>query len=147
MKEAIAASKKALREAAVLSYIKDRDIYVTENIRMIRNTGEYPAIGIKDGGIGFATYSSDQDDEEFTITFVAYVQLFKPEEGVMGSVNNKGALDIAKDIISILHSNDLGGLVETALPLTQGASEMIGDDEQVILMVPVTIKYTRFDTL
>ncbi|MBU0945510.1 MAG: hypothetical protein KJ804_09090 [Proteobacteria bacterium] len=145
MKELILASKTDLQ--AALSYIKDRDIYVTEDIRLIRNSGGYPAIGIKDGATGFATLSSDQDEESLSITFAVYVQLFKPEAGVMGDGNKKGVLDVATDVIATLRNNDLGGLVESALPSSQGGSEILGNDNLAILMVPVTMQYTRFDTL
>lgn len=144
MKAEIQTSKTALQTALV--YIKHRNIYVTEDIRLIRSQGTYPAIGIKDGATGFATLSSDQDDENFSITFVAYVQLFKPEAGVMGSGVKKGVLDIATDIIDTLRNNDLGGLVESAMPSAQGESQIINDDNLAILMVPITMQYTRFDT-
>lgn len=145
MKAEILASKTALQTA--LTYIKSRDIYVTEDIRLIRSQGSYPAIGIKDGATGFSTLSGDQDDANFSITFAIYVQLFKPEAGVMGDGFKKGVLDIASDLIATLRNNDLGELVESALPSSQGASEIINDDNLALLMVPVTMQYTRFDTL
>jgi hypothetical protein len=145
MKAELLASKTALQTA--LAYVKNRDIYITEDIRLIRSTGEYPAIGIKDGSTSFATLAGDQDDENFSITFAVYVQLFKPEAGVMGSGVKKGVLDIAKDVIDTLRNNDLGDLVESALPSAQGESQIINDDNLAILMVPVTMQYTRFDTL
>ncbi|MBL4901106.1 MAG: hypothetical protein JKY62_00450 [Desulfocapsa sp.] len=145
MKAEITASKTALQTD--LDYIKSRDIYVTEDLRLIRNTGGYPAIGIKDGVTGFANYAADQDDENFSITFAAYVQLLKPEAGVMGSGSKKGVLDVASDIIASLKNNALGGLVETAFPTTQGGSEILSDGNLAILMVPVTMQYTRFDTV
>lgn len=145
MKELISASQTALRSA--LAYIKDRDIYVTEDIRLIRNSGSYPAIGIKDGSTGFATYAGDQDDETLSITFVAYVKLSLPEEGVMGNTNRKGVLEIAADIVNTLRNNRFGGLVESALPASQAGSEILNVGNLAILMVPVTMQYTRFDTL
>lgn len=145
MKELILASKAALQ--AALSYIKNRDIYVTEDIRLIRNSGGYPAIGIKDGAIDFSTLSSDQDEDSLFITFAVYVQLFKPEAGLMGDGSKKGVLDVAKDVITTLRNNDLGGLVDTALPSSQAGSEILSDGNLAILMVPVTMHYTQFDTL
>ena len=145
MKSEILASKTALQETPDLSYIKDRDIYVTEDLRLIRNSGGYPAIGIKDGGISFPTAAGSQDDENFSITFAVYVQLFKQEAGVMGDTHNKGVLEVAEDLIATLKDNDLGELVDTALPSSQGGSEILSDGHLAILMVPVTMQYSRFD--
>lgn len=145
MKTEILAAKTALQ--AALGYIKNRDIYVTEDIRLIRNSGGYPAIGIKDGATSFSTLSSDQDEDTFSITYAVYVQLIKPEAGVMGDGNKKGVLDVAKDVINTLRNNNLGGLVDTALPSSQGGSEILADGNLAILMVPVTMQYTRYDNL
>ena len=145
MKDLIRASKIALQNE--LGYVRSRDIYVTEDIRLIRNAGDYPAIGIKDGRTDFATLASDQGEEAMHITFVAYVQLYKPESGIMGEVSTdqKGVLDVAQDIIATLRNNDLNYLVASALPVTQAESEILSDGHRAIIMVPVTMKYTRFD--
>ncbi len=143
MKDLILASKRALQSK--IGYIKRRDIYVTEDIRLVRNMGEYPAIGIKDGSTGFATLAGDQDEETLSIIFIAYVQLYKPEEGVMGSRTEKGVLDVADDIVKTLRNNELGDLVDSALPSSQAGSEILSDGNRAILMVPVVMQYTRFD--
>lgn len=145
MKALLAAIKPALQEG--LPAIKNRDIYITEDIRLIRSTGGYPAIGIKDGFTNFTTLASDQEELEMTVTLAAYVQLFKPEAGIMGDNSQKGVLEVAKDIKDLLKNNDLGGLVESALPVSIGASELLTDGNLVIMMAPVTMKYTRYDEI
>lgn len=147
MKEIMAAVKAALQTG--LPYIKSRDVYITEDIRLIRAAGSYPAIGIKDGQTGFATDASDQEEAEMDVTLAAYVQLFKPEVGIMGdaATGAKGVLDVAKDIRLLLRNNDLTGLVTSALPVSQGASELLTDGNLVIMMVPVVMQYTRYDEI
>lgn len=147
MKTLIEKSLAALQAHSTLEYVKDRDIYVTEDIRLIRNQGIYPAIGIKDGGINFQALSGDQDNDTLTLTLAAYVLLAKTGAGIMGdpSTSSKGVLDVAADIIAVLKDNDLGALVETALPVSQGASEILIDDRRFVMMCPVTMKYEQFD--
>lgn len=143
MKPLLATVKAALQTG--LPYIKARDIYITEDIRLIRATGSYPAIGIKDGGMDFTYDASDQEEVGMAITLVAYVQLFRPEAGIMGDASAKGVLDVAEDIRFLLRNNDLVGLVSSAQVISQGESELLADVNQAITMVPVTMRYTRFD--
>ncbi|MDO9069324.1 MAG: hypothetical protein Q7W05_12805 [Deltaproteobacteria bacterium] len=143
MKDLLAAIKAALQEG--LPAIKNRDIYITEDIRLIRSTGGYPAIGIKDGNTNITTLASDQEELEMTVTLAAYVQLFKPEAGIMGDNSQKGVLEVAKDIKALLKNNNLGGLVESALPVSIGASELLSTETLAITMVTVTMRYTRYD--
>lgn len=143
MKAEISAIKAVLQ--AGLSGIKSRDIYVTEDIRLIRATGGYPAIGIKDGTTNFDTEAGDQVEVVQTVTLAAYVQLFKPEAGIMGDTIQKGVLELAADIIVLLRNNDLGGLADSSLPLSIGASELLTDGNLVIQMAPVVMQYTKYD--
>ncbi|MBU0665350.1 MAG: hypothetical protein KJ990_12515 [Proteobacteria bacterium] len=145
MKAEISAIKAVLQ--AGLSGIKSRDIYVTEDIRLIRATGGYPAIGIKDGTTNFDTEVSDQVEVVQTVTLAVYVQLFKPEAGIMGDTIQKGVLELAADIIVLLRNNDLGGLADSSLPLSIGASELLTDGNLVIQMAPVVMQYTKYDDL
>lgn len=147
MKTALSRIKSALQLG--LPYIKARDIYVTEDIRLIRAAGGYPAIGIKDGPVGYLIDPGDQDEVTMEVTAAAYVQLLKPEAGIMGdeAVGAKGVLAVAEDIIATLRNNDLNGWVASALPESRGASELLSDGQLVITMVPVVMRYTRYDTL
>ena len=147
MKTLIEQTLATLKADARLDYVKERDIYVTEDIRLIRNSGSYPAIGIKDGGISFQAMSGDQDDDILTLTIAAYVLLAKTGAGVMGdpSTNSKGVLEVAADIIAVLKDNTLGDLVETALPTSMGSSEILAADRRFVMMCPVTMKYERFE--
>ncbi len=144
MKAKIAAIKLLLQAANISGIIK-RDIYVTEDIRLIRSAGGYPAIGIKDGRSNFGVEADDQDEVEQTITLAAYVQLLKPEAGIMGDGLKAGVLDVAAAIRALLRNNTLGGLADTARPISQGESELLTDGTLVITMVPVVMRYEKFD--
>lgn len=143
MKELLVAIKAALQGG--LPAIKNRDTYITEDIRLIRSTGGYPAIGIKDGNTNITTLASDQEELEMTVTLAAYVQLFKPEAGIMGDNSQKGVLEVAKDIKVLLRHHYLGGLVESAQPVSIGASEFLTDGNLAIMMATVIMRYTRYD--
>lgn len=143
MEELLAAIKPALQDG--MASIKSRDVFITEDIRLIRSTGGYPAIGIKDGATLITTLASDQEELEQTVTLACYVQLFKPEAGIMGDINQKGVLRLAKDIKGLLKNNPLGGLVESALPVSIGPSELLTTENLAITMVTVTMRYTRYD--
>lgn len=145
MKAEIDAIKAVLQ--AGLSFVKKRDIYVTEDVHLIRATGGYPAIGIKDGTTTFDIEAGDQEEVVQTVTLAAYVQLFKPEAGIMGDGIQKGVLDLAMDIVGLLRNNDLGGLAVSALPVSIGASELLTDGSLVIMMAPVVMQYTRYDEI
>lgn len=141
MKALILAVQSALRDA--LPYIKTRDIYVTEDIHLIRNAGGYPAIAIKDGGRDITPLAGDQDEEILSLTLAVSVQLLKPEAGIMGDNANPGALEIADDCINILRDNTLGGIVDTAAPVSVAPSELLLTDNLALVMVAVTMRYER----
>jgi len=123
--------------------IRSTDIYITEDIRLIRKNGSYPAIGIKDGGIDFAAQATDQDDDSLQVTIVAYVSLQRQEAMIIGTSRYKGVLEIAEEIITALTDQHFNDQYDSALPLSQGQSEIITDGTTAILMVPVVMQFTR----
>lgn len=141
MKELLTNAKTKLR---TLAWVKDRDVFVTEDIRMVRNFGDYPAIGLKDGGSVPKVETSDQTEWSLTVTAVCYVKLHKPEAAIMGdaSTGEPGLLDMADDVIAALY-NTFGGTYDTVTPVSIGESEALLDENQIIQMLPVTLRYTR----
>lgn len=142
MKTLLTNCKARLR--AQIAYIRSSDIYITEDIRLIRNSGSYPAIGLKDGGVQFAALAGDQDEDTLQLTAAAYVSLQQQEAMLIGAAGQHGVLDVAEDIIAALKDYTFAGSYDTALPLTQGESEILGEDGQAIMMVPVVMQFTRF---
>ena len=130
MKSLIIATRTSLR--AGIAYVKDRDVFVTEDLRLVRNMGTYPAIGIKDGGITFGAEAGTQDDESLQLSFSLQVKLEKQEAAIMGdtSTSSVGVLDMAADLI--------------ALPVSIGESEILDTDKLQIVMLPVTMKFERY---
>lgn len=128
-----------------IGYVKDRDVFVTEDIRLVRNAGGYPAIGIKDGGVQFGADAGESGDETLTLTFSLQVKLAKSEASIMGdtSTNSVGVLAFAKDIIELLKDSPPGD-IDTALPVSIGESEILETDNLQIVMLPVTMKFERF---
>jgi hypothetical protein len=126
-----------------LGFIRTTDIYITEDIRLIRNSGSYPAIGLKDGGIQFSFQSADQEEDTLQLTAAVYVSLQKQEAMLIGAAGQKGVLDIADEVISKLKDYTFSGAYETALPMSQGESEILADENNAVMMVPVIMQFTR----
>lgn len=143
MKALLTAAKTALQTA--LTYVRNGDVYVTEDLRMIRNYGGYPAVAIKDGGTVFVAESADQRGDTLTLQAAGYVKLHKPEASIMGddSASEKGLLDIANDIIAALDTS-FTGLVDLAEVVDIGATEPVYNEAQVLQMITVTMRYYRW---
>ena len=144
MLDLINATKAALQASATIDYVRDNDIFITPDIRFVRASGEYPAIGIKDNGTGFGYYASNQQDDTLGLVVVVYARLLKPEQAIIGGVTGQpGVLEMAKDVVTVLRDNKLGDLVETALPTDAGASQLLATSKLSIQMLAVNFKYTR----
>ena len=144
MKELLKAAKAKLQ--ADISYVKDRDVYVTENIRLVRASGDYPALGLKDGGTSFKVESGDQTGEILTVQFCCYVKLYKLESAIMGddSANEKGLLDMAKAVIVAMDST-FDGIVDLSEPVTiSGSDTLITERKKGLQYLTVTMRYTRW---
>ncbi|MHB1350114.1 MAG: hypothetical protein ACYCYR_09600 [Desulfobulbaceae bacterium] len=141
----IQAIKAALQASATLAYVKDKDVYITEDIRMIRASGEYPAFGIKDGGTVYDFQSGDQEEDSLELTIACYVQLLRPEQAIIGTPDGKpGVLKMAEDLVALLKDNTLGGTVTQLLPLRAGASEILPEQNRAIQMLPVPFRITKW---
>ena len=147
MKDLLTAIKSRLQ--ADLTYIRNSDIYVTEDERMLRDAMKSPAIGIKDGAVEYEVLGRDEDQQsKLYVKIIAYVDLQKPGAAIMGdtSAGKKGVLDIIIDCITSLKFNKLGGIVNRAVPVAESESEFIGDEEAkiAIQMKSVTMLYERY---
>ncbi len=129
-----------------IGYVRNGDIYVTEDIRLVRDSGGYPAIGLKDNGTGFGFLSGDDQEDSLGVVIAVYVKLLKQSAGIMGdaSSSNKGLLEIAADVVADLKDNKLGNIVDMALPKNIGASELLVTENLWVQMIPIQIQYTRY---
>lgn len=141
----ILAIKAAIQASAALAYVKGKDVYITEDIRLIRASGEYPAVAIKDGGTGYDFQSGDQEEDTLEITMACYVQLLRQEQAIIGTPDGKpGVLQMEADLVSLLKDNILDGAVTQILPVRSGASEVLVEQSLFIQMLPVTFRVTKW---
>jgi hypothetical protein len=146
MQDLLTRIKAALQDSATLSYVRDSDIYVTENELLLPAAVRFPAIALKDGAIAYQVATQDQENDSLAVKVIAYAQLQKPEAAIMGdaSTGAKGVLQIAADIITVLKDNRLAGTVDSAWPEGETESETITADEQAIQMKITTMRYMRY---
>lgn len=139
MKALLTAIKTQLR--ADVTYVRDSDVFVTEDEMILPAAVKFPAIGIKDGSVGRKLADKSEIDEDMSVRISAYSQVFKPEESVMGT---KGVLQMAADIISSLDENNLSltGMYH-AFAVSEEPSELFGDEEEMIQKKTVVFKYQR----
>jgi len=145
MKALLTAIKTQLKTD--LTYVRDSDIFVTEDERVIPDTVKFPAVGLKDGDIEYGVLGRDEDQQSKAyVKIIAYVELEKPEASVMGdtSTGQKGVLDIIADCITSLKFNKLSGIVNRAVPVSESESELLADEETAIQMKSVTMLYERY---
>jgi hypothetical protein len=145
MKTLISAIKAQLQTD--LTYVRDSDIYVTEDLLLIPDTVRCPAVAIKDGDIDYTIETQVQETDTLEVTLAAYVELRKPEATIMGdaATGQKGVLDIIADIVAALKNNTLSGQAAVAVPVAETASELLADEKTAIQTKTVTMRYSRYD--
>jgi hypothetical protein len=147
MKTLIAAIKDALQASNDLDYVRDGDIYVTEDDLLLPESVRFPAIAIKDGAIAYRAATQSQENDSLLVKIIAYVQLAKPEAAVMGdsASGQSGVLDVVADIRGVLKGNRLGGIVDSAWPESETESALLMEsDGQGIQYKTLTIRYERY---
>ncbi|MBW2673868.1 MAG: hypothetical protein JRD89_10715 [Deltaproteobacteria bacterium] len=130
-----------------LTYVRDGDIYVTEDLRLVPDAVRFPAVGLKDGAISYAIETQNQEEDTLDVDIVAYVELRKPETSIMGdsSAGKKGVLDIITDVVTSLKGNTLSGQADVAVPVSETPSELLADENTAIQMKTITMRYSRYD--
>ena len=144
MKALLSAIKAQLQTD--LTYVRDSDIYITEDERLVPSSIRFPAVAIKDGAVNYSVATQSQETGELNIKIIAYVQLQKPEASIMGdaSTSKKGVLDMIADVITSLKYNTLSGQADSAFPVSETESELLADEETAIQMKTVTMRYMRY---
>lgn len=147
MKSLLAAIKLELQNAATLSFVRDSDIFITEHENFLLPSIRFPAIAIKDGPIVYKVATKSQENDTLLVKIIMYVQLQKPEAGIMGdaATSAKGVLEVAALVRDLLKSNRLSGLVDSAWPESETESEILALDEvEAVQMKIITMRYERY---
>lgn len=147
MKNLMAAIKSALQSAATLSFVRDSDIFITEHENFLPAQLRFPAIAIKDGPISYKVGTQSQENDTLFVKIIAYVQLQKPEAGIMGdtTTSTKGVLEVMDIIRTLLKNNRLSNQVDSAWPESETESEILALDEaEAVQMKILTMRYERF---
>jgi len=148
MKALLSAIKAQLQTD--LTYIRDADIFITEDERLIPEAIKFPAVGLKDGEITYEIETQNQETHELFVKIIAYVEIRKPEAAIMGwtfpEYEYKGALDIVADCVTSLKNNTLSGQADVALPVGETEAELLADENFAIVMKTVTMRYVRYLT-
>ena len=145
MKELLTAIKSQLQTD--LTYIRNSDIYVTEDERLIPEAVKFPAVGLKDGTIEYSVETQGADEtSDLIVKIIAYVQLQKPEAAIMGdpATGKKGVLDIIADAKVSLRDNKLSGQADEVWLMSETESELLADEETAIQMKTLTMRYVRY---
>jgi len=144
MKSLLTAIKSQLQTS--LTYIRDRDIYITPHENFIPHAVRPPCVGIKDGRIGRDRLMGECVESKMAVSIIAFVQLQKDEASIMGdaSTSKKGVLDICADIETALNNNllDLSG-IQGAWCESSAPSEMFGDDRETLQRKIITVNYEK----
>lgn len=145
MKSLLSAVKTDLQTD--LTYVRNSDVFISEDLRLVPDSVHFPAVAIKDGSISYAIETQEQETDTLDVTIAAYVELRKPEAAIMGdeSTSKKGVLDIIADIVTSLSGNKLSGQADVAVPISETGSELLADEDTAVQMKTVTMRYSRYD--
>ena len=144
MKTLINAVKSALQGAAALSYVTDTNIVIIPDEDLLPVDIGFPAIGLKDGAVGWERGSTDNFDNRYNVDVIIYVLLSAGETPIIGQVSPKiyGTLDIRDNILSVLDDNTLSisGIIENIV-IAEKMSELMGNDDLLLLKKKMTYQY------
>lgn len=145
MKELLLAIKSQLQTD--LSYVRESDVFVTEDENLVPDAVMFPAVGLKDGPVQIIEMIGGMMEYRMTVKIVALVQLTKPEAAIMGdtATGKKGLLDLEADIHSSLDENLLSitGMTEAVAAANQPESEVFGDEVEVIQRKIIGYEYVK----
>ena len=144
MKTLVQAIQTQLRND--LNYVRDSDVFVTEDEALIPETCKFPAVGIKDGPVTRIELAGGMWEVALTVRLIAWVQLHKTEAAIIGdaAAGKKGVLEIAADVHSSLDENllSIDGL-QSAFSPSETESQFVGDEELVLQRKIITYQYTK----
>ncbi len=119
MDELLLAIQSTLREE--LSYIRDRDIFITPHVAARPPGVKEPSIGIKDGKVDRKYLAGNEKELTMRVRLSIVVGLSKKEASLIGDASagqkGKGIIIINKECINILDGNFLGipGIIDARI--------------------------------
>ena len=144
MKALMLAVKSRLQTDSTLNYVRDCDIWITEDESLLPAAIKFPAIAIKDGPIKNEQKLCKNYVQDAAIKIIVYQQLLKTEEAITGT---HGILDMASDVITSLIDNTLSiSGIQNIFPIAESESGLFGDEEEMIQRKTITIIYRRHRT-
>ncbi len=140
MKDLLTAIKQKLQTE--LGYVRDADIFITEDEMLLPEAVKFPAVAIKDGRVTRTLDDKTTIGIDARVRVSAYAQVLKVEQSVMG---DRGVLQMTADIIAALEENNLGlDGVYHAFATSIEASRLFGDRQEMIQKQTVELQYLRF---
>lgn len=148
MKTLILAIQTALRNAAGLSYITDSNIFITADENLLPMTAGFPAIGLKDGPVRILIEDGADWERTLAVDIIIYQLLKSGDISIMGQADPKvyGVLEMSEDVHAVLYDNKLSiTAIETALPVNESASTILGADDLVLVARTLTYNYQKLE--
>jgi len=144
MKPLLAAIETALQTG--ISYMRDSDIYITDDLYRIPRGTKFPACAIKDGPVTTEETAGGMWVLAMNVSIAVFVRSHKETEAIMGNADTeaKGILDCEADVIGVLSENMLG-LTGVVLADWDGSqeSEKFEDETEAIQMKVIKMKYEK----
>lgn len=149
MYDLLTALKTALQGADALSYIDDRNIYITHDEDWIPIDVTFPAVALKDGDIEYIIDEGSGYWNPYCLVDVITYQEVKPGDySVMSNTGHPrifGLLEINADIHSVMFDNKLEVTgVESAVPVAERKIETIDSKDLSLVRKVITYGYQLF---
>ncbi len=129
-----------------ISYMRDSDIYIADDLYRIPQGVKFPACAIKDGIVSVVETPGGMWVLTINISIAIFVRTYKATEAVMGNADTeaKGVLDCEADVIDTLSENmlDLAGVV-LARWTGSAESEKFEDETEAIQMKIINFQYEK----
>jgi len=144
MKPLLAAIETALQTG--VSYMRDSDIYIADDLYRLPKGVRFPAAAIKDGTVSVQETPGGMWVLAMNVSIAVFVRTYKETEAIMGNAETeaKGILDCEADVIGTLSENLLG-LAGVVLAIWTGSeeSEKFEDEREAIQMKIVKVQYEK----
>jgi hypothetical protein len=131
-----------------ITYVRNKDIFITPDDDYVPNEVAYPAIGIKDGPIRKTELMNDQMGYERIVRINLWVDLAKGQASIIGDSagsGRKGILDMADDVNASLDENtlSLADVISARCENPEPEAELFGEANGTRLLVrkKLTIVY------
>ena len=144
MKPLLTAIETALQTG--LTYMRDSDIYIADDLYRLPKVVRFPACAIKDGTVSVQETPGGMWVLTMNVSIAVFVRTYKETEAIMGNADTeaKGILDCEADVIGVLSENSLGlaGMVRATWTGSE-ESEKFEDESEAIQMKIIKFLYEK----